>query len=87
MNINHADLDKNLKSLSADDYIVLSVIERKLIELSNEGKSYVDKGTPEFQYASALELNKPTPKSEIEAKVGKDIAKIGFAKAMSKKWI
>ena len=34
-------------------------------------------------------MNKPTPKSEVEAKVGKDIAKIGFAKAIAKdkKWI
>ena len=41
-------------------------MERKLIELSAEGKGYSEKGTPEFQYASALEMNKPTPKSEVE---------------------
>jgi len=73
--------------LLVDDYVVLEVIERKLIGLSQEGRGYVEKGTPEFQYASALELNKPTPKAEVEAKVGKDIAKIGFGKAMQKKWI
>ena len=38
LNISHADLDKNLKSLNADDYAVLQVIERKIIELSEEGK-------------------------------------------------
>jgi len=32
-------------------------------------------------------LNKPTEKAEAEAKVGSEIAKIGFAKAMQKKWI
>ena len=32
-------------------------------------------------------MNKPTSKTEIEGKVGKDIAKIGFAKAMKNKWI
>ena len=32
-------------------------------------------------------MNKATPKSEVEEKVGKEIAKIGFAKAMQKKWI
>lgn len=32
-------------------------------------------------------MNQPTLKSEIEEKVGKDIAKIGFSKAMQKKWI
>ena len=65
-----------------DDYLVLAVIERKAIELTDEGASYATVGTPEYQYASALELNKPTEKAEAEAKVGGEIAKIGFAKAM-----
>lgn len=85
--LSHADLDKSLKSLLVDDYLVLAVIEKKLVELSEEGASYVEKGTPEFQYASALEHNKPTEKSEIDAKVGSDIAKIGFSKAMQRKWV
>ena len=46
--ITHIDLDKVLKSLLVDDYVVLTVIERKLVELSEEGKGYVAKGTPEF---------------------------------------
>jgi DNA-binding MarR family transcriptional regulator len=46
--ITHIDLDKVLKSLLVDDYIVLTVIERKLVELSDEGKGYVANGTPEF---------------------------------------
>jgi phenylalanyl-tRNA synthetase alpha chain len=46
--ITHIDLDKVLKSLLVDDYVVLTVIERKLVELSDEGKGYVAKGTPEF---------------------------------------
>ena len=70
-----------------DDYLVLSVLEKKMVELSDEGKSYVAKGTPEYQYASALELNKPTEKAEVESKVGAEIAKIGFSKAMQRKWI
>lgn len=87
LGISHADLDKNLKSLNADEYISLQVIEKKLLELSEEGKSYVEKGTPEYQYASALEMKTPTPKAEVEDKLGKELAKIGFAKAMKNKWI
>jgi phenylalanyl-tRNA synthetase alpha chain len=34
-----------------------------------------------------LELNVPTDKSAVEDKVGAEIAKIGFAKAMQRKWI
>lgn len=85
--ISHAELDKNLKSLMADDYIQLEVIERKLIELSDEGKSYVERGTPEFQYTNALVINTPTLKKDVEAIVGAEIAKIGFSKAMQRKWI
>lgn len=87
LGITHTDLDKNLKSLLADEYVDLKVIERKLIELTDEGKLYADKGTPEYQYTVALEMNTPINKSEVEAKVGKEIAKIGFAKAMKNKWI
>lgn len=46
--ISHSELDKSLKSLTADEYITLKVIEKKLLELSAEGKSYVEKGTPEY---------------------------------------
>lgn len=85
--VTHTDLDKSLKSLLVDDYLELGVIERKLLELTDEGATYADKGTPEYQYASALELNVPTDKSAVEGKVGAEIAKIGFAKAMQRKWI
>jgi len=40
--------------LLADDYVELKVNERKLVELSTEGKGYVENGTPEFQFANAL---------------------------------
>ena len=83
----HTELDKNLKSLLVDDYLVLTVIEKKGIELTDEGASYASIGTPEYQYANALELNKPTEKSQLEQLVGAEIAKIGFAKAMQRKWI
>ena len=52
------DLEKVLKSLNVDEYINLDVIERKVIELTAEGKEYLEKGTPEFQYASAMEVGK-----------------------------
>lgn len=85
--MSHADLDKNLKSLLADEYVKLEVLEKKLVELSEEGLRYANNGTPEFIYASALELSKATLKSDVEAKVGAEIAKIGFSKAMQRKWI
>jgi phenylalanyl-tRNA synthetase alpha chain len=40
--------ENTLKSLSAEEYIKLNVIERKEIELTDEGKSYAQNGSPEF---------------------------------------
>ena len=81
------DIDPILKSLLAEDYIALTVIERKAIELTDEGKIYQNLGTPEYQYAAALEMGKPLTKTEVAEKIGKDVANIGFAQAMKKKWI
>lgn len=41
-------LEPVLKSLSVDEYLVLSVLERKEIELTDEGKGYAENGSPEF---------------------------------------
>lgn len=87
LKIAHSDLDKILKSLLSEEYVILTVLEKKLIELTPEGQGYAQKGTPEFQYTSALKLNESTPKAQIEKDVGKDMAKIGFSKAMQRKWI
>jgi len=38
--ITREQLDPVLKSLVAEDYLKVEVIERKLIELTDEGKSY-----------------------------------------------
>lgn len=80
-------MDAALKSLQVEDYITLDVISKQKLELTGEGAGYAANGTPEFQYAKALEYNVVTSKTDIEAKVGAQISKIGFAKAMSKKWV
>lgn len=55
--------------------------------MTQEGAGYAEKGTPEYQYANALEVGVPTNKSDVEAKVGSLVAKVGFAKAMKNKWV
>jgi len=40
--------ENTLKSLTAEEYIKLNVIERKEIELTDEGRSYAQNGSPEF---------------------------------------
>lgn len=82
-----ATVDAALKSLLVDEYVALEVIERRKIVLTEEGAGYASLGTPEFQYASALTLDQEFLKTEVEEKVGKELAKIGFAKAMGRKWV
>ena len=65
-----AKVDAALKSLLVDEYVVLEVIERRKIELTGEGQQYQRDGTPEFQYASALEVGTEVLKTEVEQKVG-----------------
>ncbi len=42
------DLDSILKSLVAEEYVAVKATDRKLIELTDEGKLYHAKGTPEY---------------------------------------
>jgi len=84
---NAQQVDAALKSLNVDEYVELQVIEIKKIELTEEGNGYAQKGTPEYQYANALELGVVTTKKDVEAKVGDLVAKVGFAKAMKNKWV
>ena len=42
------DLDSILKSLVAEEYVSVKATDRKLIELTDEGKLYHAKGTPEY---------------------------------------
>ena len=87
MAITPLKLDAAVKSLLVDDYVVLDVIERRFVALTEEGEGYARDGTPEFQYASALQVNAEVLKTEVEAQVGAQLAKIGFAKAMKNKWV
>ena len=80
-------LDAAVKSLLVDEFVVLDVIERRELALTDEGKGYAENGTPEFQYASALEVGVETLKTDMDGRVGAQISKIGFAKAMKNKWV
>jgi len=80
-------LEPVLKSLSAEEYIKLDVLERKVIELTDEGKGYALSGSPEFQFVSKMAMGEQCDMAEMESRCGKQIAKIGFGKAMKEKWI
>lgn len=76
-----------LASLEAEKFISLSKIEAKTIELSEEGADYAAKGTAEKQYLDCLVFGEETLKTDVETRVGAQIAKVGFGKAMKNKWV
>ena len=86
-NVSKDTLEPVLKSLEAEDYIKLTVIEKKLIELTEEGEGYAKNGSPEFQFVQKIQLGEKVDMAEMENRVGKQIAKVGFGKAMKQKWI
>lgn len=61
---------------------MLEVIEKKQIVLTEEGNSYAVNGSPEFQFVSAMKMGEKVDMAEMEGRVGAQIAKIGFGKAM-----
>merc|ERR1719469_1092836 len=73
-----------LNSLVAMEYVKMSNIETKTIVLTAEG---AENGTPERRYVECLVMGEETAKTEVEKRVGAQVAKIGFAKAMKNKWL
>ena len=76
-NISPEELDPVLKSLESLEYLVLEVIERRQIVLTEEGQSYAANGSPEFQFVSAMKMGEKVDMAEMEGRVGAQIAKIG----------
>jgi len=76
-----------LKPLEIDSFIVLKVLEVKVIELTDEGKDYAENGAPEFLYVSKMQVGKKVSEKDMEDLVGKKIAGIGKGKAFKQKWI
>ena len=78
-------MDAALKSLNVDEFVDLKVIEKRRVELTQEGEGYLTNGSAEVQYINALTKGQETPKSDL--KLDATIAKVGFQNAMKKKWI
>ncbi|TNV83999.1 hypothetical protein FGO68_gene16358 [Halteria grandinella] len=85
--IKPADLDPVLKSLVAEEYITVKATDKKLLEPTDEGRSYLQSGTPEYQLASALKVGEPIEKKDLEERLGAELVKIGSQKALALKWL
>ncbi|KAM0746855.1 hypothetical protein T439DRAFT_318629 [Meredithblackwellia eburnea MCA 4105] len=76
-----------LDSLALKEMVVIKINTLEPHVLTAEGLSLSQTGSQEYQVWSALDKTTPTTIKDIEAKVGKDTAKIGQGKAMKNKWV
>ncbi|KAK4706111.1 phenylalanyl-tRNA synthetase alpha chain, partial [Phenoliferia sp. Uapishka_3] len=76
-----------LDSLLLREMITYTSENPELHVLTAEGQAIAQNGSHEFLVWEALSPDAPLTAKEIEAKVGKDVAKIGQGKAMKNKWI
>ena len=70
-----------------DELIVVDNLSSSFYSLTAEGESILANGSQEFAVLQALEEAGAISLPELEAKVGKAIAKIGMGNCMKKKWI
>ena len=63
-------LEPVLKSLLVDEYVVLAVLERKVIELTAEGLGYAQDGSPEYQFVTKMEVGEKVDMAEMEKRCG-----------------
>ena len=70
-----------MNSLALEDYIKYEGKDRRVIELTDEGKSYAKDGTPEFKFVSAMAFKEKVDLAEMQQRVGDLIAKVGSGKA------
>ena len=84
--IDHEAVVGTIKSLLADDYVKVDNLSTSFYSLTGEGESILAEGSQEYKVLKALE-DAPLSLKDLEAKVGKSVAKIGMGNCMKQKWI
>ena len=76
-----------VQSLWADEYVSMEAKSRSSYFPTKEGESILEKGSPEFLVYELVKKGEGLSMAEIEAVVGKDVAKLGTGAAMREKWV
>jgi phenylalanyl-tRNA synthetase alpha chain len=76
-----------VKSLAVDEYVTVHDLSTSFYALTDEGSQILSHGSQEMIVIKALIEAGQLTLSELEARVGKDIAKIGMANCMKNKWV
>ncbi|KAG7353574.1 phenylalanyl-tRNA synthetase subunit alpha [Nitzschia inconspicua] len=86
-NLDHKTVVGAIKSLLADKYVVVENLETSFYSFTEEGQSILDNGSQEILVLKALNEAGKLSIPDLQAKVGKDVAKIGMGNCMKAKWI
>mmetsp|Transcript_100214 Transcript_100214/g.289362 ORF Transcript_100214/g.289362 Transcript_100214/m.289362 type:complete len:505 (-) Transcript_100214:343-1857(-) len=85
--LDHAAVVGAIKSLLADEYVQASNLSTSFYALTEEGQSILENGAQEVIVLKALNEAGKLSLPDLQAKVGKDVAKIGMGNCMKKKWV
>eukprot|EP00529_Nitzschia_sp_RCC80_P018993 CAMPEP_0113478156 /NCGR_PEP_ID=MMETSP0014_2-20120614/20595_1 /TAXON_ID=2857 /ORGANISM="Nitzschia sp." /LENGTH=505 /DNA_ID=CAMNT_0000371307 /DNA_START=47 /DNA_END=1564 /DNA_ORIENTATION=- /assembly_acc=CAM_ASM_000159 len=85
--LDHTAVVGAIKSLLADQYVAVENLEESFYTLTDEGQSILSDGSQEFLVLKALTESGGLSMPDLQAKVGKDVAKIGMGNCMKAKWM
>jgi len=86
-NIDHAKVVGAIKSLLVEQYVTAEDLKESFYTLTKEGDSIVADGSQEVLVLKALNEAGKLSVADLQAKVGKNVAKIGMGNCMKAKWI
>lgn len=86
-NLDHAKVVGAIKSLLVDQYVVAEDLKTSFYNLTEEGESIIANGSQEMLVLKALNEAGKLSMPDLQAKVGKNVAKIGMGNCMKAKWI
>lgn len=86
-NVPHDAVIGAVKSLLADQYVATSDIVTSFYTISKEAQWILENGSQEVLVLKALVEKGKLSMPDLQAGVGKDVAKIGMGNCMKNKWV
>lgn len=86
-NLDHKTVVGAIKSLLADQYVVVDNLETSFYVLTEDGQAILEHGSQEMLVLKALNEAGRLSIAELQTHVGKDVAKIGMGNCMKSQWV
>ena len=84
----HQKIVGELKGLNMSEVLTLTQLEKAIIDISEDGKEILEKGTPEYTLVKELKKRGDSAvKKELETALGEKYIRLGFSASIKSKWI